>query len=552
MDAPGRKVALAEWQDAIRRMKNGEERPGDEEIRAAFDEETLDAWFDEIRTAAAKKRGPLDPEPPPPGDDDAPADDDQAARLTDVGNASRFAKMHEPSLRFVPGAGWHAWDGRRWRRDETGAEWRCARETAREFFGLASDCLRRARTEESADKRDKLLSIAEAYEAHGKKSESEARLRAMVHLAESETALLATISDLDRDPWLLNCSNGTVDLRTGELHPHRRSDLLAKVAGAECNLGAPAPTWDAFLARVQPDPDVRAYLARLAGYWLTGLIREHVLPVHHGTGRNGKGVFHNTLRHVLGDYARQIPTELLMARKYEAHPTERMVLLGCRLAIASETEEGRSLNVALVKALTGGDTISARLMRADFVEFAPTHKLSLSTNHRPRIRETKDAIWERVHLIPWTVFIPEGERDLALEEKLQAEAAGILSWAINGCAEWQRIGLSPPAAVQAATEEYRDDEDTFGDFIEDCCFVGPDAKAPSGALYEEYAQWCERTGERSMSQRAFAGRLSDRGFQAAKSMSTRYWRGIGLLAGRDARDTRDASFRMNPCESHFS
>jgi len=435
--------------------------------------------------------------------------------LTDYGNAERLVAAHGQDLRYCGAIGWLVWDGTRWARNETYEVMRRAKLTIRALYAHA------ARLED--DRRTALIE-------HAIRSEKHARLRDMVASTESEPGIAVRLADFDADPWRFNVCNGTIDLSTGHLHAHRREDLLTKRAPVVYDPDASCPLWDAFLLRVQPDPEVRALLDRLAGYALTGVIREHVLPIHYGSGRNGKGTWTDTLLYVMGDYAKQIPTELLMVRQGEAHPTERATLLGCRFAAAVETEQGRSLNVSLVKQLTGGDRISARFMRQDFFDFDPTHKLSLSTNHKPIIRETKDAIWERVMLVPWTVKIPEEERDLSMKEKLRAEAPGILARLVRGCLAWQRTGLASPAVVQAATRAFRGEMDRVQDFLDErCCMVEVSAREGATKLFKCYQSWCESNGMREMSQKEFSEQLVEKGFSSKKSHGVVTYLGIRLL-----------------------
>jgi hypothetical protein len=315
---------------------------------------------------------------------------------TDLGNAERFVDQHGTDIRFcVPWKKWLCWDGTRWKIDDTQQVERWAHDTVRAIYGEAA-------RENDPDKRKALVS-------HAVQSESASRIAAMTSLAEALVPVRP--EEFDRDHWLFNVQNGTVDLRTGKLREHRRGDFITKLSPVEFDPGAACPLYDAFLEKCLPDQPVRDLVCRLDGYALSGVIREHVFPIHHGKGRNGKGVHTNTLLHVMGDYAKQIPTEVLMASRGEAHPTGRATLFGVRFAAAVEAEEGAALNVAFVKQATGGDRISARKMKEDFWEFDPTHKLQFSTNHRPVIRATDDGIWDRVLLIPWLVrFAPGGDR----------------------------------------------------------------------------------------------------------------------------------------------
>jgi putative DNA primase/helicase len=434
--------------------------------------------------------------------------------LTDLGNAERLVSQFGTRIRYTKAKGWLVYDGRRWKRDDKDAVYQFAAATAR---GLVREFSRIS----DPDMRTLLAS-------HARKSESSKSIKAMVNLAQTLPRVAIDVRELDSDPWLFNVLNGTLDLRDGKLRKHRPSDLITKLSPVEYDRRAICPLWFQFLERVQASGEVRAFLQRFAGYCLTGVIREHVLPINYGGGRNGKGVFVDTLLYIMGEYAKQIPTELLMVKRGDAHPTDRASLLGCRFAAASETEEGRAMNVALVKQLTGGDRISARFMRQDFFDFDPTHKMMLSTNHQPAIRETQNAIWDRVKLIPWAVTIPEEEQDKELKEKLRAEAPGILRWAVDGCQMWQRQGLNPPEAIRAATNAYRECEDFIAGFIEECCTVEAGARESATDLYAAYKHWTEIGGESLQSQKAFAERLIEKGFERVKSSGYKFYVGIKL------------------------
>ena len=314
---------------------------------------------------------------------------------------------------------WLIWTGTHWQLDTSGVVMRYARNTV---MGLTH--LRKMLPEDMA----KVLS------AHRKKSLNAPRLKAMVELAQSIPGIPVQLIQLDSDHCLLNCLNGTLDLRTGILRPHERDDLLTKCIPIVYDPHAQCPLWLNFLNEITAgNENLSAFLQRAMGYGLTGVIREHVLFVLYGTGRNGKSTFLNTIMAMLGAYAMKASAELLMASKYDRHPTEKADLHGRRLIAALETEQGRKLNEVLVKELTGGDPIRARRMREDFWEFWPTHKVFLATNHKPVITGTDHAIWERIRLIPFTVTIPRDRQDTMLADKLKAELAGILAWAVQGC-----------------------------------------------------------------------------------------------------------------------
>lgn len=405
---------------------------------------------------------------------------------TDLGNAERLAQRHGPDLRWCEDwSTWLVWNGTHWARDRLG-------EVARRAFDTVRDIAREGAEEGEANRRKELLQ-------HAMKSESAGRLDAMVRLARAQPGLAVLTEALDANPWALPCANGTIDLRSGSLRPSRREDLATRSITVTWDPSASCPRWEQFLEEVQPDPEVRAFLQRWAGYAATGVIREHAFTIHWGSGRNGKSVFMDTLLSVLGEYARQVPTELLVQKHGATHPAERMVLRGLRLASASETEQGARLAVALLKALTGGEAISARGMRENFTEFQASHKLALQTNNKPTIADSSPAVWLRMCLVEWGVTIAPERQDPALKEKLLEEAPGILRWIVEGCLAWQREGLRPPRAVQESTEEYRRESDPVSEFLAARCTTDPlpgkdIARVMFKAFYESFKSWCEDNG----------------------------------------------------------
>jgi putative DNA primase/helicase len=353
---------------------------------------------------------------------------------------------------------------------------------------------------------------------------------AVERLARADRRHAATTDQWDNDPWLINGTTGVVDLRTGEVHPHERKDYSTKIAAAGI-LAEPKPPerWLAFLNDVTDgDKDLQGYLARMAGYMLTGITSEHALFFLYGTGANGKSVFVNTLAAVLGDYATNAPIDTFMETKTDHHPTDVAGLRGARLVTAIEVEKGRRWAEAKIKSLTGGDKICARFMRQDFFEYKPQFKLLIAGNNKPTIREVDEAMKRRLHLIPFTVTIPAHKRDHTLAERLLEERDGILRWALDGCMEWQRIGLKPPASVMSATEEYLEAEDALGRWISEECIENPSAAAPSDELYQSWKTWTEKWGEYAGSMRKFSDDLVKRGFSRSRSNRKRLFQGIAL------------------------
>lgn len=450
----------------------------------------------------------------------------QRFHCTDLGNAERLVAAYGDDLRYCyPWGRWLVWDGQRWRVDESGSVEAMAKTVARRILHEAAEA-------EAPEWRKSLVAWAA-------QSETKHRIEAMIVLARSEPGIPVLPSQLDADPWLLNCQNGTLDLRTGELRPHRREDLLTKLAGAPYDPAATAPVFEAFLRRILPDPEVRRYVQKLAGYSLTGEVREHRLPVFHGTGRNGKSTLVGIWLYVLGDYGRQAAPEILVLKSHDEHPTALADLFGARFVATIEVGEGRRLAEALVKSLTGGDKMKARYMHRDFFEWDPTHKIVLVCNHLPLIRGTDEGIWSRIDLVPFTVVIPEEERDEALPTKLRDEAAGILAWMVDGCRLWQAEGLGRPPAVVAATAAYRSEQDALAEFLADCCVIQPPARVETTVLIRAYVDWCERNHEQPLSRKALGLRLAERGIEQAKSHGKRYYVGIGLL-GEPAQQTMEA------------
>ncbi len=437
-----------------------------------------------------------------------------AYQLTDGGNARRLVDAHGNDLRHCPElGGWLAWDGSRWRRDRKEAERRAKQ--------VVASMLEEAAQVED-DRRTKLAK-------HALKSDSAKGIADLLKMATSEPEISVNVDDFDADPWAFNVLNGTLDLRTGKPRPHRRKDLITKLAPVVFDPDAKAPTWEKHLARVLPDPAVREYVRRRCGYSLTGVVREQDLAMLYGSGANGKTTTLEAVREVWGDYAQQTPSDTLLQRRQGAIPNDVARLRGARLVLSVETDEGRRLSEVLVKQLTGGDTVTARFMRAEWFEFRPAAKIWLATNHKPVIQGTDEAIWRRIRLVQFTATIPEAERDKDMSDKLHGELPGILNWAIAACLDWQRQGLPVPEPVRDATATYRGEMDVLGAWLADRCVVRADAHATAGALYRDYGAWCADAGERPARKVDFGTRLAERGFEAGRgSGGTRIWRGVVL------------------------
>jgi P4 family phage/plasmid primase-like protien len=334
---------------------------------------------------------------------------------------------------------------------------------------------------------------------------------AIAKLVACDRLLASVPEDWDSDPMKLG-GRLTVDLRSGENYEPRPSDRIIKRVG--CDLcDAPPIQWLQFLDEITGgDKELQDYLQRMCGYWLTGLVNEHVFFFFYGTGANGKSVFINTMRWVLGDYATVIGSEVLMVAPFDRHPTELAKLRGMRLAVASEIERGKVWAESKIKSLTGGDKIQARFMRQDFFEYTPQFKLVVVGNYKPSLRAVDEAVRRRLHLVPFTVTIPEHKRDKDLEAKLCDEGGAIFRWALEGCALWCVHGLQPTDVVRAATEEYLASEDAFELWREACTILDKDEWADSAGLWHSWRLWADNAGEPVGSQKVFGNMLAAHGF----------------------------------------
>lgn len=434
---------------------------------------------------------------------------------TDYENAKRLVARYGNVIRYCYAwKKWIVWNGKVWRIDNDGEILRLAKDTVKHIYEEASQF-----SDENQRK-----SIA----AWAVQSESEQKLKAMVSLAQSEAGIPISSKQFDANPYLLNCQNGTLDLKTGELRPHNAEDLITKILPFESNQEARCEEWIKFLARIMGENfDLIRFLQRAIGYCLTGDISEQCLFLLYGTGANGKSTFISILNLLLGDFAQTASFETFLVKNQERINNDIARMQGKRLISAIEAEGERRLSEVLVKQLTGGDVITARFLYGEFFEFKPQFKIVLACNHKPVIKGTDYAIWRRIKLIPFNITIPENERDKRLIEKLKAELLGILVWAVQGCLEWQREGLCEPQEVKQATNGYQAEMDVLQAFIDDRCVVNPDIRARSCILYNAYKKWCEENNESVLPNAQFGRRLGEKGFTSQKSNGN-WWKGIGV------------------------
>jgi putative DNA primase/helicase len=441
-----------------------------------------------------------------------------ASARTDVANAKRFSAMFRRDVRWCePWGKWLVWDGARWSGDAERRIDTMAKRVADQVWKETAKLLPKVD-----------FATGKELTAFARSTASARGISNMLALAKSEPGVPLLPKMLDTDPWAFNCANGTLNLRTGELRPHDRGDLLTKICPVEYDATATCPNWLAMLDGIL-GPELTGYIQRATGYSLTGSVQEQCLFICYGMGSNGKSTFLNAMLETFGkDYSMQAADGLLMAKGGETHPTERADLFGRRFVSSVEVEDGKRFAESLVKQLTGGDVIRARRMREDFWEYVPTHKLWMGVNHKPVIRGTDHGIWRRMKLIPFIVTIADEDQDKDLLRKLLAERVGILAWAVRGCLQWQQSGLGEPPAITEATAEYRNEMDVVRAFLADCCVTTGYHSTRAAVIYAAYQNWCKANGEFAVNQRRFGIAMTERGFERYTNNGT-FYRGIQLL-----------------------
>lgn len=426
-------------------------------------------------------------------------------RATDVGNGHRLAEWGKYCLRRCPNVGWFVWDGMRWLRDvEDIFVHQLAKATANGIRREIAYAQSLAADASDSGERMKWDGIAKAFEKHARVSESAARIAAMIKMASSEPELVIdggenAANALDAHPYLLNLRNGVLDLKSIELRPHDPALLLTKLANSSFLAAADAPFWNAFLRMILPDPDVRRYVQKAAGYSVLGTYSEYLF-IPWGAGKNGKSTFLRALRDVLGDYAAEAPAELLVHRR-EWGPSQDSALAGLRgsrLVTTIETEEGKRMAEALTKQLTGEADIKAKFMRQDFFTYRNQAAVWLATNHKPIIQGRDFAIWRRLRLIPFEVTIKKTLEPERVAQRLRQERDGILAWMIEGLRLYWKEGMEPPEVVREATEEYRKQMDPVGEWLDSCCELDPAAATPIEQVRTSYEFHCDQSGRQPL------------------------------------------------------
>lgn len=451
---------------------------------------------------------------PGPADDTAVLPELNRFHTTDAGQGETIAYLYADKLRFDhTRKRWLVWDGARWNADLDGEPQRMAREAARLR-------LQATRDEPEGDHKKDLRKWAFGAEASY-------RVKCALEAASITAPLYTTSDKFDTDPWLLACANGVIDLRTGELRTARQDDMITLSTELVYNPQAEANRWYQFLDEVfNADEELISFIQRAVGYSLTGLTSEQCFFPCWGNGANGKSVFLQTLRLILGEYAESTPFSTFLDDGRRDSTNDVAALRSARVVTASEVAEGKSLNEARIKTLTGGDPVTARFLFAEYFTYTPQYKIWLAVNHKPNVRDMSEATWRRVRLIPFTAHFPPDKADPDLVQKLAAEASGILTWAISGCILWQTLGLGTAKAVRAATAQYRQEQDEIGQFVDECCVVQELARVRAGALYKVYREWCKAGGLEAVSQKSFGMTMKQK-FDSTKERHT-YYLGVAL------------------------
>jgi P4 family phage/plasmid primase-like protien len=484
-------------------------------------------------------------DPPAPRDPDGKWPDLRQHPLTDSGNAERLLAMFRAELRYcIEMRKWLVWDGRRWMVDDAGMASQYAKRMCRELYAQAIG-------------NDVLSKFA-------RKSESHAGISAMLNRASTEPGVPVAARELDQQPYLFNCPNGVVDLRTGELVPHDRGLLITKLCKFAYRPKAECPRFLAFLQWAMgqnPEADLSertvrmlAFLQRAFGYSLTADVSEKCAFICYGDkGNNGKTTLLTLFKNLVGEYAAQISIDTLMVQRGSADAALRADmadLRGARFVITSEVEEQHKLSEGKLKYITAGQgEIKSCRKYENPIEFEATHKLWMDCNHRPRVTGTDEAIWSRLKCIPFEVRIEreDPEFDLKLKEKLESESEGILAWAVRGAMRWfdpEAAGLGQPPEVGQANVEWREHDDPLKQFLEDACEIEKDAWCQSAVLTAAYAHWCRREHEKyPLTREKFHERMKAKGFQMSRSRRSSDGRQLRSTEGVRVKD--DFSKQMN-------
>jgi putative DNA primase/helicase len=439
-------------------------------------------------------------------------------QFTDTSNALRLVREHGKDIRYnAAWKKWIVWTGQHWQLDDG---YLIHDKGLAVIHSIYDEMLKTTDYRERMD-----------IEKYALQSESLRRRKAFIESASLMRGMNIASNDVDRDPWLLNVENGTIDLKNHEFREHRREDMITKIAHVRYDSGADCPVWKQFVREIMDcKPELIGFLQRAAGWALTGDTSEQTMFILFGSGANGKSTFLNVLMKLLGDYAIAASTETFMKKNGDQISNDIARLRGTRFVATSETDQGKRLSEPLIKQITGTDAMTARFLYGEFFEFTPTFKIFMASNHKPMIRGTDLGIWRRIKLIPFTTTIAPEKQDKHLEQKLLDEKPGILNWLVEGSRSWLKKGLAAPGIVASATEEYRSEMDALGAFVKERCVQIPGVSVRARELFRAYQEWCEENNERACSERFLSMRFQELGLEKWRTAEARYWKGIMLKA----------------------
>jgi putative DNA primase/helicase len=439
-----------------------------------------------------------------------PEHEPMPAKLSDDSLADHFADTYGQNWRYCTELGdWMEWQGDGWHTDRRNAVTDVCKMITREALQWAD---------------------ARILTPDGKrKINSKSTIWHVRDLAGADRRISIEAAELDADPWLLGVPGGVVDLRTGKLMDAEREQYITRRCSV-APIEGPHPLFDMVLGRACAGHEgMREYLLRWFGYFLTGDVREEAFIFLHGPGGSGKSTLIKVLTEIIGEYAVSISMDAFMEQKHPRHSQEIAKLAGMRMVYASETEEGRRWNEALIKDLTGRDTITAHKMRMDDFSFKPTFKLLLYGNSVPHLKSVGEEIRRRIHLVEYGASLAQEDRDTSLKDRLIAEYPAILASLIKGCVDWQDCGgLGKPESVNLSVDEYLEGEDSLAGFIAECIEPAPQGRETTGAVYRRFKSWAASTGEYAGSQKRLVTALRQRGYEPQKSGNARFITGIKL------------------------
>ena len=443
--------------------------------------------------------------------------------FSDVGNAERLQAMYGKNIRYNPiHKKWLIWSGKHWEIDAEGKIEEKARKVIKTLQQQGNNL----------PNTDENKSIKQQIQKFVLRSESDNRIKAMINQAKTLRNLI--INQTDKNVYLLNLQNGTLNLKTGTLQEHNKSNFITKCINIKYDKNANCPNWIEFINKIfNGNDELIDYIQKSIGNSLTGDADLQCFYILYGQGSNGKGTFMETIMSILGEYAGRLKGNSLIEKVGDEGARGDLAKLENKyLTYVNEFEDGRTFDEELMKSLTSGanEAVPVRRMYEEEFDLHPTFKIWIATNKLPKIKGTDEGIWRRVRKIPFEYsFEKDPNKDEHFfENKLKPELPGILNWCVEGCLKWQQEGIKVPEEVKAANNDYRSDMDTVQRFLSDCCIISETCKANVPLLYDTYKDWCEENKEYKLSSIKLTRKLSEKGFKQGRNSQSRYWQGLGI------------------------